>query len=168
MVVFAASIVCVCGRIFCWICEAKSDEQINFSSMDDINLNASREIKVFRNALKYKIAVNNIVKLHTKLKINKIKTSMVISFPEKSRLNTVEKAIALLIECYKLMENLSLVFAKRKYSRGSIRDFLDSLYLFTCLLYDEIHVKTLMSLRINKVENYSNVIRILLQKLGDM
>jgi len=168
-------IVCICGKDFCWTClqSYKShnecipvkNEIIRFSSMENYKEDASKKMKGFRNALKYKIAIDDLKSLRRRLKVSKIKKQLVIAVPERSQINVIDKAIGLLRECYKLMENLSLLFAQRRKNFHQVKSFFDFLYLYTNILHNEIEVKTLVSLNVNKVENYSNIIESLLEKL---
>lgn len=133
--------------------------------MENYKEDASKKMKGFRNALKYKIAIDDLKSLRRRLKVGKMKKQLVITLPERSQINVIDKAIGLLRECYKLMENLSLLFAQHRKNFHQVKSFFDFLYLYTNILHNEIEVKSLVSLNVNKVENYSNIIENLLEKL---
>ena len=152
-------ISCVCGEHFCWKClkplhdweeecsEAIGSEKV-FTSLGLLDQSASPTVKVFRNAMKFKIMRKELSVLRTKLKLKRPASYFL---DPKSLKSVVSESLILIDECYKVFEYSTLRQLNKKLKHGRCKNYISLICLYTPILYDEINFKNLYEINKKRV-----------------
>lgn len=152
-------ISCVCGEHFCWKClkplhdweeecsEAIGSEKV-FTSLGLLDQSASPTVKVFRNAMKFKIMRKELSVLRTKLKLKR--PASYFLDPESLK-SVVSESLILTDECYKVFEYSTLRQLNKKLKHGRCKNYISLICLYTPMLYDEINFKNLYEINKKRV-----------------
>ena len=161
---------CLCGNNFCWRClqpllhhdvdkcESTEDVIVTLSSLDMINGDSRKHMQ--RKAIQFCAAAKQASNLRFKIKgRQKMSNPMEI---------ITKKTITLLVNGYKLLENLSVAnsVCQSKYTSACILRFVDMFNFLLKLLHTSVDVKDLSMINIANVTKNFELVESSLNDLG--